>query len=401
MCSTNGKRTLVDYLNQIIKANSQTTISNVDKNGNKNPVLTSIVLELNNGEDKRNYYTMAFDEYELEAYFNSMKFDYLLLNNILYDHRDFLTCEEKRKDIQDAIVLNSKLNLVVNADDAYLYAIDDIKNDTVLNKKRKKVLYGFNNVEFYNSAPDLGQKNDLIKCPRCNCDLGFDKHFYSHLGHYNCECGFKRPKPDVEADVKIFRDYSFLNVFYEGEKYSFKVPQGGLYNAYNALGAIALAFELKIPRKIIQEAFENYEFLTFRDEIINHNKRNIKIKIAKNPSSLSEALRELYYTKEYKVVFCISDTPDDGVDTSWIWDSNFKSLSGFENKIFVSSKRFDDMALRLKYANVNPSLIVMDQSINHAIECCYWDLEEDENMLIVTTPSLIKEVKTAIKKCLQ
>ena len=95
---------------------------------------------------------MAFDEYEIEAYFNSMKFNYLLLNNILYDHKDFISCMDKRKYIQNAIVLNSKLNLVINADDAYLYGIDEIKNDTILNRRRKKIFYGFNNVEFYNNS---------------------------------------------------------------------------------------------------------------------------------------------------------------------------------------------------------------------------------------------------------
>ncbi len=401
VCSTNGKKSLVSILNEIIEENNQTIITNVDKKASKNPVLTSIVLELSKSEKERNYYTMAFDEFELETYFNSMKFDYLLLNNILSDHRNIMNCAEKRKFIQNAIVLNSKLNLIVNADDAYLFGIDEIKNDTILNKKRNKILYGFENIRYYNNADDIGQRNDIIKCPNCGCDLVFDKHFYSHLGHYNCACGFKRPKPDIMADASIFPNYLFLSVHYKDEKYAFKMPMGGLYNAYNALGAIALALELNIPRKVISSACENYTPLKSRDEIIDVKGKSIKIKTAKNSASLSEALRELYYTKNYKIVFCLNDSIEDGIDTSWIWDSNFKSLTGFENKIFVTGNRFDDMALRLKYANINPSLIVMDQTINHAIECCFWELDEGENMLIITTPSLESAVDKAIKKCLQ
>ena len=401
VCSTNGKKTTTTILNQIISENNQTYISNVDETPLKNPVLTSIVLELSKSQEPRDYYTMAFDEYEIEAYFNSMKFNYLLLNNILYDHKDFISCMDKRKYIQNAIVLNSKLNLVINADDAYLYGIDEIKNDTILNRRRKKLFYGFNNVEFYNNAQDLGQRNDVLRCPNCGCELVFDKHFYSHLGHYNCECGFKRPKPDIVADASIFPNYLFLTVYYNGDKYAFKMAIGGLYNAYNALGAIAMALELNIPRKIIGSALEKYAPLKSREEVIEVKDKNIKIKIAKNPASLSENLRELYYTKTYKVIFCLGDTPDDGVDTSWRWDANFKALENFENKIFVSGKRFDDMALRLKYARVNPSLIIMDQSISHAIECCYWDLEDNESMLIITTESSVNDIYSAIKKCLQ
>ena len=401
VCSTNGKKTTTSILNKIILENYQTTITNVDKFASKNPILTSIVLELTKTEQKRDYYTMVFDEYELESYFNSMKFNYLLLNNILFDHKDLTTCIDKKINIQRAIALNSKLNLIINADDAFLFGIDEIKNDTILNKKRKKIFYGFNNIEFYNNANDLGQRNDMLKCPNCGCDLVFDKHFYSHLGHYNCECGFRRPNLDVAADASIFPNYLFLTVYYNNEKYAFKMPIGGLYNAYNALAAITVALELKIPRKIIASALEKYIPIKARDEFITAKNKNIKIRIAKNPASLSEVLRELYYTKNYKVLFCLNDNAEDGIDTSWIWDANFKAMENFENKIFVTGNRFDDMALRLKYSNVNPSLIVMDQSISHALECCFWDLDENENMLIIVTPSLVQNIYTAIKKCLQ
>ena len=113
---------------------------------------------------------------------------------------------------------------------------------------------------------------------------------------------------------------------------------------------------------------------------------------------LSCCLRELYGVKNRKVVFCLNDNICDGVDTSWIWDSNLKSLAGFENKIYVSANRFDDMALRLKYANVNPSLIVMEGSIKNAIQCCYWELEKNETMLILTTPSLVDFIYETLKK---
>lgn len=399
--ATNGKRITASFLRRIIEENNQTLISNLEQDIKKMPVLTSIVLELAKNQDKHNYYTMIFDEYELASYFNSMKFDYLLLNNLFYDNKDLVSYKEKRKYIQSAVMLNSKLNLVVNADDACLFEIDEIKNDTILSKKRKKILFGFNNIEFYNNAVDLGQRNDILKCPNCGCDLVFDKHFYSHLGHYNCACGFRRPKPDIEADATVFPNYLFLNVFYKDEKYAFKMPVGDLYNAYNALGAIAVALELNIPRKTIALALEKYNPIKNRNELITINNKSIKIKLTKNPTSLSENLRELYYTKNYKVVFCLNDTVSDGIDTSWIWDSDFSALKGFENKIFVSGNRFDDLALRLKYAGVNPSLIIMDQAISHAVQCCFWDLEDGENMLIISTPSLIGDVESAIKKCLQ
>ena len=326
-----------------------------------------------------------------------MKFDCLLLGNLFIDQKDYANLEEKREKIQKAIILNSKLDLIINADEPMFYNIDDIKNDTLLNKKRKKIFYGFDSIEFFDNDNQLIQKNDLTKCPNCLCDLDYKKRYYSHLGHFECECGFKRPKLDISACARVFSDYTFLNVFYNGNKYVFKVPLGGVYNAYNALGAISVALYLNIERKIITSAFDNFAPLSARDEKIQYKNKTVKIKVIKNPTSLSEALRELFANKNTKVVFCLNDANKDGIDTSWIWDANFEAMRGFENKIYVTSNRFDDMALRLKYANINPCLIIMDSTLKNALQSCFWDLEENENMLVLTTPSLENEVRNILR----
>lgn len=404
ICQTNGKKTTTSLLNEILNANNKTFITNISKNARKYPILTSIVLDLARGlnifnlDCQKDYYSMAMDEFELAQYFNSMKFDYLLLGNLFIDQKDYATLEEKKEKIQEAIILNSKLNLIVNADEPMFFNIDEIKNDTILNKKRDKIYFGFNKIEFYENNSNFAQRNDVLKCPNCSCDLDYKKRFYSHLGQYSCECGFKRPKLDVSADAKIFEDYTFLTVYHKDNKMVFKLPLGGVYNAYNALSAITTALCLGIERKVITKAFENYTQIKARDEIISYKNKNIKIKVMKNPVSLSENIRELYGNKKTKVVFCLNDDIKDGQDISWIWDSNLETLNGFENKIYVCSNRFDDMALRLKYAGINPCLIVMDGSIKNAIKCCYWELEEHENMMILTTPSLIDEVYDALKK---
>ena len=104
------------------------------------------------------------------------------------------------------------------------------------------------------------------------------------------------------------------------------------------------------------------------------------MRVIKNPVSLCESIKELNYAKNTKVVFCVED-PKKNNNSHWIFDSNFKALENFNNKIYVTGNCFDDMTLRLKYAQVNPSLIIMDGSIKNAIRCCYWDLEKKENEL--------------------
>ncbi|MBR5304517.1 MAG: DUF1727 domain-containing protein [Candidatus Gastranaerophilales bacterium] len=404
ICQTNGKITTASILNQILASNDNSYISNITPDGKKYPPLTSIILNLSKSldifasEEEKEYYSMIMNEFELDNYFNSMKFDFLLLGNLFVDQKDFVTLEEKKERIQNAISLNSKLDLIINADEPMFNKIDDIKNDTILNKKRNKFYYGFNNIEFGDYAAELSQKNDIPRCPNCGCILDYKKNYYSHIGNYNCACGFKRPNLNVSAEAKIYADYCFLTVFYQDNKMVFKLPLGGVENAYNALGAISIALYLGIERKIITSAFENYSPPKARGNILTYKNKQIKIKIIKNPVSLSVALRELYASKNKKVVFCLNDNELDGIDTSWIWDSNFNSISYFENKIYVTGNRFDDIALRLKYANVNPSLIVMEGSIKNAIQCCCWDLEKNETMLILTTPSLVDNIYETLKK---
>lgn len=403
-CATNGKKTVLNLFNRILRENGNSFITNLSSKGKLNPILASIILSLEKSLENpvdspnKDYYTFAIKEEEIVDCFDYMKFDYLVLNNCFSSHHSNLSLSEKRKRIQEALILNPAANLVVNADDPLFFEIDDIKNDLVLNKKRKKFFFGFDKIEFFNGNKDLSHKNDFLRCPKCSCELEYKKRFYSHLGQYECACGFKRPKLDVSANAKIFSDYTFLEVFYKENKYIFKIPQGGLYSAYNALCAIALAFSLNIERKVITSALESYSTLKAHDEVINYKDKKIKIKMITNSVSFSENLRELHKIKNIKPIFALSDKTEDGIDTSWIWDSNFESLSDFENKIFTTSNRFDDMALRLKYAGVNPCLITMDSSIKSAIECCYWETEQNETIAIYTVPSLVDEIYRILKK---
>ena len=400
---TNGKKTITNLINHIFSEAEKSFITNVMPSGKKYPVLTSIILDLARtfdvfGNDyEKDYYVMDMDEFELGGYFNSMKFDYLLLNNIFYDQKDNCSLNEKKEKIREALLLNSKTNLIINADEPMFFKIDEFKSDVVLNKKRNKFYYGFENIEFGDTSEKYIQYNDIQRCPICGCRLDYKKRFYSHLGQYDCECGFKRPKLDISATAKVFYDYTFLNVFYNDNKYAFRLPFGGVYNAYNALAVIAMVFNLGIDRKTLASAFENYSNLHARDEIVKYKGKEVKVKVIKNPVSLSEATRELFGNKNSKVIFCLNDEMEDGVDTSWIWGANLESVRGFDNKVYVCSNRFDDMALRLKYAGINPCLIIMDNSIKNTIKSCYWDAEEDEKIIIFATPSTLDEVYRILK----
>lgn len=403
LCATNGKRTTLDFLKNIFEQNGNSALVNLDENVRLKPVLTWILLNL--AKDKRgnlkDFFFFGFDAQDVDAYFPIMNFNYIALHNMLDNQKDFLSFNEKKEMIKEAIELNPNIKLVINADEPLYNSLFDFNNPNF--KRMKKLYYGFENIEFYDKPLEDNKISDITKCPVCQAKLVYDKNYYSHLGKYICGCGFKRPELkdiDIKANAKIYCDCSYLDIFYKGSKYIFKVPLGGLYNAYNALLAIAIAFEFKIKRKVIADAFKNYIPLKGRDDIVEVKDKVFKIKVMNNPISLSEAIFELKYSKNTKIVFALSDSPKDSIDTSWIWGSDLDIFKEFENNIYLTGNRFDDMALRLKYAGVNPSLITMDSDIKGAIKTCFQEAKKDETVLVVASESLLDELYNVFKKCL-
>ena len=115
ICQTNGKASTTNILNQILIEADKSFISNISISGKKYPPLTSIIVDLAHGLDifdsecQKDYYTMALNEFELDSYFNSMKFNYLLLGNLFIDQKDFATLNEKKEINFTTALIKSKL----------------------------------------------------------------------------------------------------------------------------------------------------------------------------------------------------------------------------------------------------------------------------------------------------
>jgi hypothetical protein len=62
----------------------------------------------------------------------------------------------------------------------------------------------------------------------------------------------------------------------------------------------------------------------------------------------------------------INDRFADGTDVSWLWDADFERLEGRVAHAVVSGIRAADMAVRLKYAGVEPERIVVEPDLARA-----------------------------------
>ena len=208
----------------------------------------------------------------------------------------------------------------------------------------KILAYTYNNKNIESKAP-----METLNCPWCGKTLKYETRFYAQQGHYYCDCGYKRPQCKYSADVTIYDDYSIINMNIEHKEYSFKIPLIGLYNAYNALAAIAVSFELGITD--IQKALASFKTAFGRSEVKEINGRKTIIQLIKNPTGASEVLKTIDF--DSNILIIINDNYADGRDVSWLWDTDFELLKDAKKTIITSGIRAYDMAVRLKYAGID------------------------------------------------
>ena len=88
----------------------------------------------------------------------------------------------------------------------------------------------------------------------------------------------------------------------------------------------------------------------------------------KNPAGANEVLRTLALEPgEHDLLAVLNDNIADGRDVSWIWDADFELLADQIRRVTCSGTRAPEMALRLKYAGVDPFRIRVQPELSLAL----------------------------------
>ena len=402
---TNGKTTTSGILSEILDKKGLKIINNKLGANMPNGVVTAIAKGLygNDGNIKKmDGAVLECDEAYFSTVSNKFVFDYILITNLFRDQLDrYGEMDIARRKIIKGIELNPDIKIILNADDPSLSEITE-----KLNYNDDKFIYfGFENIEYINYEKTSNSPKETISCPKCNENILYTKRFYAQLGAWYCSCHNQRKTPDVRANAIVYPDKTILNVTYKNEKFEFKVNLSGLYNAYNALGAIAAALVSGVEPNFIEEALNSYSPVFGRHQNVKLNNGGVMtIHLIKNPVGASEVLRGLKNLKNSRMVIAINDNYADGRDVSWLWDADFESLSDFSNVIYTTGIRSYDMSLRLKYANVNPVLIETFDStdkVTIGIEAAIEELNENEDLVVLTTYTGLLEVNKNINKLIK
>ena len=378
---TNGKTTTSGLISHLISGAGSSVINNSMGANMLNGVVNTLSLEINPFK-KAEYSVIELDEANVVPVYKDFGADYLLVTNLFRDQLDrYGELATTKKLIQEGINLKENITLVLNADDPLVASMEG----------KNKIYYGIREVRYAEGTiPQETKTEEAFSCP-CGNNLKYTRKFYAQQGHYYCDCGYKRPDVKYEAEVTLYKDHSVINI--NGIDYT--VPLVGLFNAYNAIGAISLALELGLDN--IQSSLKTFKVAFGRSEVKSLNGKKVLIQLIKNPVGANEVLKTA--DKDSNLLIIINDNYADGRDVSWLWDAEFEFLKNVKNEIVVSGIRANDMALRLKYAGVETDKIKIMEDIKKAVK--YIGKTAEGNITILPTyTALLKLNKIKeLKKC--
>ena len=365
---TNGKTTTSGLISHLIQKSGHSVINNSMGANMLNGVVNAIAIALDTSK-KTDFSVIESDEAYLAKIYDKFDADYLVVTNLFRDQLDrYGELETTKKFIQNGIDKKDNLILFLNADDPLVANFEG----------NNKIFYGVEEV-FYTDETLKSQNSveEIFRCP-CGKELKYSRKFYAQQGHYYCECGYSRPEAKYKAQVTLYKDCSVIKI--NGESY--EVPLVGLFNAYNALAAISLCLELGIEN--IKENLASFKVAFGRSEVKSLNGKKVLIQLIKNPIGANEVLKTV--DLESNILIVINDNYADGRDVSWLWDAQFELLKNAKKEIVVSGIRANDMALRLKYADVDNVKIIDD--IDSAVEYLSKKAENDITILPTYTALL-------------
>ena len=381
---TNGKTTTARMLSDIARAAGWAPIHNRSGSNLERGIAGALLADATwRGEPRGDTGLFEVDEASLPRVLRRVMPRVLLVTNLFRDQMDrYFELDTLARRIGDAIAtLDPATVLVLNADDPIVAMLGARHPGTV-------TYFGVDDPSVGGRVPQA--ISDATRCPRCSSPLSYERVILAHEGDWSCgNCGLARPPRDVSA-VKVRLDATGSDVVLRmpvtGAFDPVRVPLPGLYNAYNALAALAVARALDIPFAVASRAVAAFHPAFGRLEELHVDGRSVRLVLVKNPAGFNAAIGALLETgRRPRLLAALNDNDADGRDVSWIWDADFESLAPSVEHAVVTGIRSRDLANRLKYAGVPREKIeVVDDSAG-AIDRALGSTSLGEELVVLAT----------------
>jgi len=394
---TNGKTTTANMLAAVIRQAGYKLVHN-QAGANMISGITTAFIEATNmpGTRTHQYALLETDEANIPPLLSILQPRFILITNFFRDQLDRYGELDHTVNLIKTAVKSTNIKLVLNADDplqsqfesetgleCHYYGLDDSEYDTITSTDSREGRY----------------------CVNCGCELDYTRFHYAQLGVFKCpNCGNHNREAHFLA--RSLNMTSAIHMTVNG--LTITSPYQGLYNAYNVLAAVSLSLLAGFNQKTIQEAIAGFQPTAGRQEYFLINGKRIILMLVKNPTGLNQSLLTVAQDRTVKnLCIALNDNAADGRDVSWIWDADVETIAkpdGHINRFICSGQRSGDIAVRLKYAGVDPHLIVVQpglkQAIHEAVQqesrtvyvlCTYTALFAARRILIKMHPERVDE----------
>jgi len=348
---TNGKTTTARMLADIVRAAGWAPVHNRSGSNLERGIAGALVADGTwRGEPRGDVGLFEVDEASLARVLGRVAARVVVVTNLFRDQMDrYFEIDQLARRIGDAVErLTEKTTLVLNADDPIVARLGERHHGPTL-------YFGVDDPSVGGRVPQA--ISDATRCPRCRSPLRYERVVLAHEGDWSCpSCGLARPPRDVAAtEVTLGADASDIRIgaVVSGAFDPVHVPLAGLYNAYNALAAIAAARALDIALGTAATAIASFRPAFGRLEQVAADGRTLRLVLVKNPAGFNAAIAALLETGQHpRLLTALNDRDADGRDVSWIWDADFETLAPSVEHAVVTGVRSRDLANRLKYAGV-------------------------------------------------
>ena len=203
---------------------------------------------------------------------------------------------------------------------------------------------------------------DAATCPSCGSLL-----IWRDSGAtYSCTCGFKKPVANWNLNGELLsnaesetQSVNKLAAKNESNLQNYRVRSSipGKAAMQNAARALIVATEFGIDIDTANRAIESVRAVDGRFANKRIGQTNFRLLLSKNPSSWRETL-ETSSKGPKNVLLVVNANTQDGKDTSWLWDVDFKPLTG--RNVIVTGDRRIDVSARLTVDGIS-HLVVDDE----------------------------------------
>ncbi|MEX2159486.1 MAG: MurT ligase domain-containing protein [Dehalococcoidia bacterium] len=297
-------------------------------------------------------------------------------------------------------MLSPETTLVLNADDPAVASLAQ-------SAKGRVVTYGIEDTRV--AQEHVEHASDYRFCLSCGAELAYSAAFFGHIGHWRCpSCNRARPAPDVRAISVELHALDSTGLVIEtpsGDPSTslrtglrLELPLAGLYNVENALAATAGALALGLPLDAVERGLRSFRAAFGRQERFQLDGRDVLVLLGKNPTGMNQVLRTITSAGgELRLLLFLNDGIADGRDISWIWDTDYELIAERAASVVVSGTRADEMALRLKYADLRVELKVVRET-EPALSVALEATPPGETLYVIPTYTAMLEVRELLAR---